>query len=438
MSMILWPGSASWPLWQRIFFRFLFVYILLYIAPWTWIEYIPGGDYVTKYYYQLQDWAVNGANKHLFHQYKVLVPFNGSGDTSYGYTQFWLFLLLASLVCICWSLIDRRSREYNRAAYWLRICMRYFLIISCFSYGFAKIFLLQMPFPGDSLLSTTLGDLLPMRLSWVFMGASPLYEFFSGLMEVAAGLLLLFRRTATAGALLSTGVFANVFLMNLGYDIPVKLFSAHLLVMSLVLLAFEYRRIIQFFLTNRNTTSGNLYDVRFPAKWMRITKIILKLAFIFFTFIMPFHNSYKRYKETVNTAESKPIRSGIYDVTVFVVNGDTIPPLITDTIRWRDVVFDKTGGGSVHTTDTIFPQRYRRGHFRYTADTVKHEIKFEKRNPAFETFYVCTLQYEMPDSNHILLKGKIRNDSVYAELKRSNRHFQLKEKQFHWLSEYNR
>ena len=40
---------------------------------------------------------------------------------------------------------------------------------------------------------------MPMRLSWLFIGYSTPYEIFSGAMETVAGLLLLFRRTITAG-----------------------------------------------------------------------------------------------------------------------------------------------------------------------------------------------------------------------------------------------
>lgn len=438
MYQIMWPGKSYWPLWHRLLFRFLFVYFLFSIAPWQWIGYIPGLDFISGVYDNFMDWLVNLANKHVFHQYKSLVPINGSGDTSWAYVQLRLLLWIAALAAVVWSLIDRKSKEHNRLAYWFRILLRYFLIMNCFGYGFAKVFLVQMPFPGNSLLATTLGDLLPMRLSWSFMGASPVYEFFSGIMEVIAGVLLLFRRTATFGTFLAAGVFCNVFVMNLGYDIPVKLFSAHLFIASLILLSFESKRILNFLLFNRNAEQGDLYYLRYPRKWMRIFSVVAKLAFIFIVVIIAGYEYYQSYASSRNTPESKPIRSGLYDVTVFVKNGDTIPPLLYDTIRWRDVAFEKGGGGSVGTTDTLFWQRYRRGYFRTKVDTATKTIEFSKMNPAFERFYLFTLSYEMPDSNNIILKGMIRTDSVYAVLQRSRRHFQLAEKQFHWLSEYNR
>jgi hypothetical protein len=438
MYQIMWPGKPDWPLWQRLLFRFFFVYFVLYVSPWQWLGIIPGVSYLTGLYDQFIDWLVNAANKNLFHLYKNLVPLNGSGDTSWAFVQLRLFLLIALVSMIVWSLPDRKRKQYNRLAYWFRIMLRYFVIINCFGYGFAKLFLSQMPFPNNSLMATSLGDLLPMRLSWAFMGASPTYEFFSGLMEVIAGILLLFRRTATFGTLLAAGVFANVMVMNFGYDIPVKLFSTHLLIACLVLMSFEYKRILNFLVSNRYAEQGNLYYIRYPKKWMRIAAVTLKLLFIVFFVIVGGYQSYESFVQRGKTPESKPIRSGLYDVTMFVKNGDTIPPLLYDTIRWRDIVFEKNGAGSVGTTDTLFWQRYKRGYFRSKVDTAKKEIEFSKSNPAFDMFNLFTLQYEIPDSNSIVLKGKIRNDSVYAVLQRSKRHFQLAEKQFHWLSEYNR
>lgn len=435
MNTLNWPGNDYWPQWQRILFRFVFVYFMLYMAPWTWIEYIPGLGSIAAYYYQFADWFTNWANSHLFHTYKELVPLNGSGDTSFAWVQLRLFLLITLIACVIWSLADRKNNHYNRIAWWFRNFARYYLILFCFSYGIVKLFHQQMPFPGTSLMATQLGDLLPMRLSWIYMGASETYEFFSGAMEVLAGILLLFRRTATAGTLLAAGVFANVAIMNLSYDIPVKLFSTHLFILCLVLLAFEYKRLLHFF-TNKATAAGNLYVVQFPKKWMRITRAVVKPAFVVLTFGMGFYESFGG--SPAPATEKAPFKEGLYDVTVFVKNRDTIPALVTDTLRWKDVVFDNSRGGSINTTDTMFWQRYRRGYFRYKVNAAKDSIAFSRSSWTMDNTDLFQLQYSMPDSNTIQLKGMIRSDSVFAVLKKSNRHFQLSEKQFHWLSEYNR
>lgn len=435
MELIQWPGNQVWPFWQRIIFRYLFVYFMLMITPWTWLAYIPGLDTIFNYYYQAIDWIVTAANTYLFKQYKVLIPMNGSGDTSWAYTQIWLYLVLSFLACLVWSVIGRSYYSHNRLAYWLRVTLRYFLIFNCFGYGFAKIFLQQMPFPNLSQLATPLGDFLPMRLSWLFLGYSSTYQFFSGLMEVLAGIFLLFRRTSTFGTLFALGVFANVFIMNIAYDIPVKLFSLHLLIYTLVLLTFEYKRVLQFFFLNKPTTAGNLYQVNFPKKWMRITKIILKLLIIVMTFLMPLYEGIFAGSPTAN---SFPIPAGIYTVEVFTKNGDTIPYNPSDSLRWNDIIFETNGSGSIKTTDTTFRQLYKRGYFTAKADTIKKEISFSKRDWTFNNYQLFTLRYSNTDSTTVLLDGRMRKDSIYVKLKRTNRHFQLAERQFHWLSEYNR
>jgi len=47
------------------------------------------------------------------------------------------------------------------------------------------------------------------------------------------GMLLLFRRTVTLGAIASAAALLNIVLLNFCYDVPVKLYSAHLLLMAL-------------------------------------------------------------------------------------------------------------------------------------------------------------------------------------------------------------
>ena len=48
----------AWPLWQKVLFRFFFVYLVLQIAPWNWFRLIPGTSFVFRYYYQALSWAV--------------------------------------------------------------------------------------------------------------------------------------------------------------------------------------------------------------------------------------------------------------------------------------------------------------------------------------------------------------------------------------------
>ncbi len=75
-----------------------------------------------------------------------------------------------------------------------------------------------------------------MGLLWTFMGYSKTYNLFTGLVEFTAGALLFIPRLSTLGSLLSVGALANVLLLNLSYDVPVKLYSFNLLLMGLFLM----------------------------------------------------------------------------------------------------------------------------------------------------------------------------------------------------------
>ena len=263
-------GVAPWPLWQRVAFRFLFVYLALQIAPWDWLRLVPGVSTLLRPYEAAVDWAVTAANARLFHVRDPLVPVNGSGDTSYAWAQLWLFLGVAALAAVAWSLVDRKPRSHARLAYWLRQAMRYYVASAALGYGIIKLLLLQMPFPTLSQLATPLGDLLPMRFSWMFIGYSAPYQFFSGAMETVAGLLLLYRRTVTAGLFVAVGAFANVVMINLAYDVPVKLYASHLFACAALLLLFDAPRLVRFLVLNQPAPATAAYDRPFAGGWRRV------------------------------------------------------------------------------------------------------------------------------------------------------------------------
>lgn len=433
--VIDWPGRDIWGPVEKIIFRFVFVYFLLFIEPWMWIlDYIP---VIPQYIYQAKDWLVHVANDRIFHSYKELVPVNGSGDTSFGWTEMKLDLLIAVVATVVWTLVDRSS-NYNRLSYWLRIIIRYNLIAALLSYGIIKLFCQQMVFPSLSQLATPLGDLLPMRLSWLFIGYSNEYQFFSGLMEVLAAVLLFFRRTSAFGAVVSAAVFLQVAVLNLSYDIPVKIYSIHLFLSSVVLMIYEHKRLLSFIL-NRPSAPSYIYEVSFVKKWQRGVRLFFKYGMTTILVVMMFYQSYQFSTSKQKPEKKGPITKGIYEVQVFALNKDTLPltSSMVDPVRWNDVIFEE-GSGSVNTTDTLFWQRYRRGYFNYNVNDSLKTLVFNRPGWTGARDSILSFRYEMPDSIHIRLWGKLRNDSLYLLLKRNNRHFQLTERQFHWLSEYNR
>ena len=417
-------------------FRFFFIYFLITITPWFWYYPIPGIPFLYKIYSKGEAWIVELFNKHLLHVKDQLnMEGYGSGDTSYAWASFYTFLILAALGALIWTLIDRKRKEYVLLDFILKNIVRYNVAMAAFGYGIIKVFALQMPEPNLNQLATPLGDFLPMRLSWMFIGYSTTYQVFSGIMEIMVGLFLIYRRTVTLGSMLGVAVFMHVFLLNVSYDIPVKLYSLQLTIECLFLVHYDWQRIVDFFFLNKSAAAAQSFDYPLTKIWQRIGRAAFKIAFIVVIIILPFRENWKRYKEVHASADLKPITSGVYAIKKFIKNNEVIPVPMDDEKSWKDFIFDKGGYGSILTSDTLFRQRYLRGYFYYSVDTTKQTVYFHKNQG---TPMLFSMQYTILNDSSIYLLGKVREDRLGFELEKTNRHFQLMEKQFHWISEANR
>src|SRR5699024_8417940 len=121
-------------------------------------------------------------------------------------------------------------------AWWVHGIVRLLLAIAMTYYGVAKLVFGQFGFTdmGDALIAQ--GEMSPMGVLWRMVALSPLFQFLAGLAEFGAALALLWRRTVPLGAALAAGSMALVFVLNLGYDVPVKQISLILLIMSVLVL----------------------------------------------------------------------------------------------------------------------------------------------------------------------------------------------------------
>src|SRR5690606_34659512 len=140
--------------------------------------------------------------------------------------------------------------------YWFLVFLRIVLVATMLLYGFVKIFKLQFPSASLTHMLDPLSDFTPMGLAWTYMGFSKGFNVFVGLMEVLGGLLLIPRRTQTLGSFIIIGVMTQVAMMNFCYDIPVKLFSIHLILMALVIFITDHR-FISVFIKNKAVDSYN-------------------------------------------------------------------------------------------------------------------------------------------------------------------------------------
>ncbi|MEL7001164.1 MAG: hypothetical protein AAFN93_00360 [Bacteroidota bacterium] len=314
------------PKYMLILFRFFAIYFILSTSIWSWLGSFPWFDFLGSLDNFLTRAYAYSFNDYIYQIKDELVPTRGSGDTSMGWAALYAQLFISLVGCVIWSILDRKRKNYKWGSLAIRNIVRYYIILFAFIYGIIKMFGMQMPSPSNSYYATDLGYFTGMRFSWNFIGYSKGYEFFSGLMEVLVGVFLLYRRTIVLGALLGIGVFANVFLLNVSYNIPVKIFSFQLLFACLFISLSNIKRIINFLFLNQTTSPDTSWDIPYLKPWFRPTRIVLKTLFILGFVLFPFYNYYDIYASRGGDPATPPFESGFYSVKNFVLNGDTITP----------------------------------------------------------------------------------------------------------------
>jgi hypothetical protein len=417
-------SPVSWGPLKRILFRFVFAYFTLYNLPLAGYL-IPGmrvlADKYALLWHPLAPWVAI----HIFHlsgPVTVYPPVNGSGDTTLDYIQDLCSVVLAAVVALVWSILDGRRSEYVRLHLCLRIFLRYVLALTLFSYGFAKVIPTQFIFPGLGRLIEPLGEFSPMGLLWTFMGYSTPYIVFSGLAEAISGTMLLFRRTATLGAMASAAVLSNIVMLNYCYDVPVKLYSTNLLLMAIFLIAPDLDRLTNMLVLNRPTQSVNLDWPTFNRRWMRLAMAAVKLLFVGYFVFSTVQGSLHGYRNFV-VGGPKPPLYGLYEVESFTRNGVEIPPLTTDTTRWKRVIVQSAAAVSIRMMDdsarvysTMYDAAKNNLTLTASADKTKKDV----------------FTYAWLDANHVLLTG----DTQTVKLRKVDpSKFLLVNRGFHWINE---
>jgi uncharacterized membrane protein YphA (DoxX/SURF4 family) len=426
----------AWPRAKRILFRFICLYTLLYVFPFPLDDTIGISIPVSEAWDQVVPWV----GQHVLHlPYEITFRPNGSGDTTYSYVQVFVILVLSVSGSLLWSLADRRRIHYRGLARWLAIGSRYYLAFVMLSYGIVKIFKSQFPFPGLERLLEPYGDSSPMGLLWAFMGYSPAYNIFAGGAEALGGLLLLFRRTTTLGAVVAIGVLANIVMLNFCYDVPVKLFSVHLILVAIALAALDGRRLLNAFVLNRPAPAADLSPHFASRRWhlaSRGVKTVL-VGFVLFQGVSSARSTEKQWGDR----RARPPLYGIYSVETFTRDGEVVPPLVTETRRWRRFIVDWEGVASLELMDGKFERvvfKVDAAAKKATFSTYRRFAKLdvslkEEPKPADPTF---AWTYDQPAKDVLVMQGELEGHQLAVTMRASDpRDFLLVQRGFHWINE---
>ena len=423
--------AAPWGAAARIGFRFAFVYLLLCCLPGSGESSVFAGlpwigerlsELAAKPWAPVWHWVA----VHVFHlSGAVTMPHpTGSGDTTLNYVEVFCNLVIAAVGTLLWTALDRRRTQYQTMYALLRLLLRFSLAFAMLGYGFVKIFPLQFQPPELWTLTETYGQSSPMGLLWTFMGASLPYTIFAGTLEATAGTLLLFRRTALLGALMTMGVTLNIVLLNFCYDVPVKLFSLHLLGMATFLTLPYWPSLWDFFILHRTAKPHGVWLPRSSRRWIRVTGTVLQVLVIVSVLASNIWGGYTGYRENYTKAETQPL-AGIWRVANFEVGGNGAAPNAS-IAPWVQMVIGTHYGGRVTDRDG------ESATIRVKADGRKRTLHLAGRSWP----HVADLSYAETGAGQVVLTGEVDHRPATISLERTTeRPFLLTTRGFHWISE---
>ncbi|MEL6254059.1 MAG: hypothetical protein AAFR87_18770 [Bacteroidota bacterium] len=408
-----------WNISQKIAFRFFAVYIFLF----TMSNQFVASGILDKIWRIVVPWFA----KHILQlEQEITVFTNGSGDTTFNFVSLLVFALIAAIVTVIWTAFNPQKPEDYKLLDPLVVLVRYYIIFQMVTYGLAKLFYLQFQEPMFSRLIQPYGESSPMGLLWTFMGFSKGYTIFGGAAEFLGGMLLLFRKTRTLGAMVVFGVMFNVMAMNFFYDVPVKILSSHLVFLSVFLMVLDSRRLLNFLILNKEVPAREIHHFITNPKIRRI-KDYIKWGLVSIGIGFSFYQMASFVKQFGPAAEKPPLY-GLHEVETFERNGEVILPLTTDSTRWDKLIVQRAGRARVH----FMPNN--RQFYDFKPDSLENFVLMNVRGDT--TGMVDTLFFTQPDSSLLELKGIVASDTLKISLKsRQKNSFLLMNRGFHWVSE---
>lgn len=389
---------------QKLFLRFVFLYILLYVYPYGF-EYIKEINTENFSFWKgITMWFGEVFLGWEFNEDRLLNGF----DSKYDFARFLLLVVISTLGAVIWLFIDTKIEiNYNKKLkILLQTILRYHVGLTLILYGLSKVFLLQFGTMDIDSLETKIGDHRGMGLLWTFMSYSKFYVISAGLIEVAGGILLLFRKTTSFGAFLLLVAMVNVVLMDIGYDVSVKMFAIHLLLMTILLMWNDLKRLFEFFFGDGPITSA-IYLPLFEGRKSKKIGFVLKGTLLLYILVSFSRNMIDRIdSQHGNRYESL---TSSHNIELFVKNGDTIPKDLTGGGRWNKMTIN--GLSYLPETLSIAKMDNTNERYRFTADTLAKKISLVRMYGDSSKSHV--LYYEAIEPKAFIFQGVFEGDTLW-------------------------
>ena len=184
-------------------------------------------------------------------------------------------------------------------------------------------------------------------------------------------------------------------------------------------------RFINVFVSNKGVESYKYFNPISNKKYRKVIFWVKSIGLIVIIGLLSY-NFYTVEKLKGDNRE-KPILYGIWEVSNFIKNGDTLQPLTTDDYRWRYLIVDFKDKATVKTMDDEKHQ------YTFITDSISKKIKVNKTDTESNDY---NFDYVKSNSNTLRLNGIIESDTLKMSLTKVNhREFNLYSRDFHWIIE---
>ena len=469
---------VGWTQLEKVSFRIAFLFFGIFSIPWDvgFYERLLHLDYAHLNYRHLNE-IFNFYNPQFVNNYSESGFFG-----LYSYANYVVVMAVAVIGALLWGALDDKRTEYRILYYWVRALAQYRVAYGIISWGYKKMFVMQMPPLNTAMHETNFVDLFAKRLYWESLSVVPWYEVFLGFAEFVPGILLLFRKTKALGAALSFVVLGNVALANHAYDIGEQVPCASMAMLALFVLWHDIPGLWDVLVNKKDAAIPEYYPT-FSTPWKRYLKRTVKYAFnavfvgLFFVFEVKAYvtNDFYKIPNTPGLQGAK----GHYEVTEFRINNKVVPYSPHDSVRWHDATFETWSSLSFRVVNrpseiemfaaASYPRRgepydyqwhltlagderrfSRKEHkadpniskskqrdlniawelsgissdrkwYHYDADTVHHVLHLQNKN-RYERKLTQELHYSRPSDTRIILWGTNEfKDSIYVILDKTQK-----------------
>ena len=217
----------------------------------------------------------------------------------------------------------------------------------------------------------------------------------------------------------------QVFMLNMTYDVPVKVFSFHLLLLSMFLFAPEARRMAAFLWGDRSAGPSAQSELFWGRRANRIATVA-QIVFGFWLVGLSAHIGFTVWK-TYGSGRTLPPLYGIWNVDEVLIDGHVQLPLLTDSGRWQRLIVDSLPRINVQRMDDTFA-RYEAG--------INMKDKTITLSKSSDPSWRATLAFDPMAGDRMSLHGDMDKHRVHMQLHLVDRNrFLLVNRGFHWIQE---